>query len=520
MAISLFYFVSWLLLRGASFVRPSALQRGFVTIWLFSFGWAVQVLAAVAEDRWHLSSLYAAAFLQSAAFASVLISLLEMTPLTGKRSFANQLHDAHQARDQSNHDSGSHQQQSERPEHEHSQDNHEDDEQEATETTPLRTGEQDYGSGDQTTFASTYRQSVSAPTPSSHTKARTQPYDREQSWSGRLPNWTWFIQFLLLAPVPTILIGNLGLVSTSAMHMTGTDGSSLLNPLLAIGIISIFLLLPLTPFIHRITHHIPLFLLLVFTGTLIYNLVAFPFSVDNRFKFFFVEDIDLDKGTNRVSLLGIEEFIRPVIASLPAASGQDIKCDVDEKYAISSCSYDASTLPPNLVKDQQLEDLLNVTVPKRHNGSAATIVIDALDTRTCTVGTSRPIFGFTVDGASPRDPRYGSVPNSGFSSFQLWRRSWDRPWNVTIDLVGDTKSLPDVATLVDADTASPDELKPRSIAADDSIDVTVTCSYSDVNEPDTIPAFHELRRYMPPWSVVTKRKVGLVDVTRTYKINA
>jgi hypothetical protein len=521
MSISLFYFVAWLILRGASFVRPTALQRGFATVWLFILGWVVQVLAAVAEDRWHLSALYSAAILQSAVFVSVLISLLEMFQLPGKHEFAHQLHDAHQARDQTNHGGGNHHHAGEG---DTSEDTHEDDEPEPTETTPLRAGEQDYGSNDQPTFANTYRQSVSAPAPSAPTKRRAQPYDREQSWSGRLPNWTWFIQFILLAPVPVILIGNLGLVAMSAMHMTGTDGSNPLNPLLAIAVFSILILLPILPFIHRVSHHVPLFLLLVFIATFIYNLAAFPFSVDNRFKFFFIENIDLDKGTNSVTLIGIEEYVRPVIASLPAASGQEIKCGTGDSHLKSTptnCSYDASTLPPHLVKQHRLEDLLKVDVPKRINGSSVSILVDALDTRMCTIDLSRPIFDFSVEGGSARDPRYGARPNGGFSSIQLWRRSWDKPWNVTMDLVGDSKLVADQTSgkkSLDSSSLILDELKPRLSPANEPLELKISCSYSDVNEPNTVPAFHELRRYMPPWAVVSKRRVGLVEVTRTYKI--
>lgn len=514
MSISLFYFASWLVLRGASFVRPSVLQRGFATVWLFSLGWALQVFAAVAEDRWNISSLYAAAFLESAAFVSIVISLLEMFALPGKKSFAHQLHDAHQAQDRSDHDGTND------AENDQSDDN--DDEDEPTETTPLRAGDQDYGSAEQPTFANTYRQSTSAPSSTPHIKPRAQPYEREQSWSGRLPSWTWIIQFLLLAPIPIILIGNLGLLAMSAMHMTGTDGSSVLAPLLSIGIVSILILLPIMPFIHRVTHHIPLFLLLVFIATFIYNMAAFPFSVDNRFKFYFIESVDLDQGTNIVSLVGIEEFVRPVLASLPAASGQDINCTTDKGYALASCSYNASTLPPHLVNQGRLEDLLRVAMPKKLDGSTVNILIDALDTKTCTVKTSQPVFDIGVDGGSPRDTRYGSVPNDGFTSFQLWRRSWDQPWNVTINLAGTSESLSsDEAVLgIKGAADTMDELKSRAVVTKKSLELEVTCSYSDVNDPTTVPAFHELRRYMPPWSTVTKRRVGLVEVKRTYKIDA
>lgn len=539
MTISLFYFAFWLIMRGSSIVRPSALQRGFALIWLFAIGWAIQVLAAVAEDRWKVGSLYSSVFLQSAVFASLLISLLEMFALPGKRDFAQQLHDAHQAQDAQDH-GGNGNSSNNRTQQRETNDDDEgrDDPGTPTETTPLRAGEQGYGSGSgdqQTTFASTYRQSVSASGPSPTTITHAQPYEREQSWSGRLPQWTWFLQFLLLAPVPVILMGNLGLTAMTSLRMTGTDGSSLLTPLLAFGVITIFLLLPLTPFIHRVTHHIPLFLLLVFVGSLIYNLTAFPFSIESRFKFFFQQVVDLDAGTDVIQLYGLEDFLQPVIASLPSAAGQKIKCDDDGiKLGLQRCEYDASSLTPNLVEGKDLDELITVTVPQSTDSSTAYLTVDALDTRTCTLDLSQPIHGFTVDGASKRDERLGSVPEHGFKNIDLWRRTWDGPWNITLDLGKTTKSIDaystarpaqygfDVTQEIEA-SGSPastegsdvlDELKKRS----EPLEVTVTCRWSDANKPSTIPALHELQQFMPSWAAVTKARVGLVDVKKKVKL--
>lgn len=505
MTVSLFYFAFWVIMRGSNFIRPSALHRGFAIVWLFMLGCVVQVFAAVAEDRSHIAALYSSAFLQSAVFISLFISLLEQFSLPSKHEFAHQLHDEHVARDTA----GGHPSAADAtpvtvpdapapeepaPDAAPAEDGAESPgpDGEATEETPLI-------AGDQPTFASTYRQSVSA-SPS----GRPQPYGQEQTWSGSLPQWTWLLQFLLMLPVPLILIGNLGLVTTSALHMTGTDGSSLLAPLLSIGVISILILIPITPFVHRVTHHLPMFLLLVFVLTFIYNLAAFPFSVNHRFKLYFQEIVDLDKGTNMVYLTGLEDHVRSVISAIPAATGQKIECKYNDVWGLPTCAYDASTLPPDLVDGKTVDQLLTVTVPEKIDGSFASIIVDALDTRMCTVTTSQPIFGFTVEGGSPRDPRFGSLPNDGFSSFQLWRRSWDVPWNATLQLTRNSKVISDGT---EADAAG-------------DLDVTVSCSYSDVNQPNTIPAFHELKQYMPSWSTVSKRTVGLVEVKKTYTIKA
>ncbi|PNY26875.1 Peptide hydrolase [Tolypocladium capitatum] len=505
MTMSLFYFVSWLMMRGSSFVRPSALHRGFAMIWLFIATWIFQVFAAAAEDRMHIGALYFFAFLHTAVFVSLLISLLEQFALPAKHEFARQLHDAHQDRDSSAVQEGEVAPIAEGGNDEANADGEDgDDAASPTETTPLRAGEQGYGSNGPTTFASTYRRSVAAETPSPPSMRSYPPYEHEQAWSGRLPTWTWLIQLFLLAPVHVILLGNLGLVQTASMAMTGTDGSSLLAPLMGIGVLSVLLLLPLTPFIHRVSHHVPVFLLLVFTGTLIYNLAAFPFSVNNRFKLRFLQTVDLDKGTNVVALTGLEDFVRPVIAFVPAAAGQEIKCVASEVPGLVDCLYDASSLPPNPADGEKLESLVSVKTAKSSDGRSVNLGIDALNTRMCYIDVSDPVFGFSVEGGGARDDRFGALPADGFQHLQIWRRTWDGHWDVTLQLTDGGR-----AAAASSASAS-QEVKP--------LEVTVRCAWDDANKAAKIPALHELMKYMPNWAIVTKKTHGLVQVKKTYKV--
>ncbi|KAM5372166.1 hypothetical protein ACJZ2D_007566 [Fusarium nematophilum] len=527
MTLSLFYFSFWLIMRGSSFVRPSALHRGFVLIWLFVLGWVVQVFNAVAEDRLHIAALYATVFLQSGVFLALLISLLEQFALLGKHDFAMQLHDAHQARDISSHGNGDQpppraQTETESAQTEGADDNESED---PTETTPLRAGEPGYGSSTQTSFANTYRRSVAENSPAPPRMRRYQPFEHEQTWSGRLPSWTWILQFLFLAPVPVILFGNMGLAAMSALQMTGTDGGSLLVPILSLGIVSIFLLLPLTPFIHRVTHHIPMFLLCVFVGTLIYNLVAFPFSDSNRFKFYFQQVIDLDNGTDTVSIMGIEEFSRSVISSLPSTSGQDIKCAPATARDLTECKYDSSALSPRLVEGKNPEELLWVETVDGSDASKARLRIDALDTRLCYVHTSRPIYGFSVDGGASRDPRFGGFPGEGFKSIQLWRRDRNRPWTLNLYLDEHAKHAEEPSSEeVRPERLEDGKLKARAVDKSpavqtaDPLEVIVSCAWSDANKPGTIPALDELLKYMPTWAAVTKKTVGLVEVRKSHRV--
>lgn len=523
MTLSLFYFAFWLIMRGSSFVRPSALHRGYVLIWLFSLGWGLQVICAVLEDRMHIAALYSTVFLQSAIFLALLISLLEQFGLLGKHEFALQLHDAHQARDVPNHDQNQAAQAQPDQEPDHSEEAASDTE-DATERTPLRAGEPDYGSNAQPSFANTYRRSVAGNAPAPPRMRRYQPFDHEQTWSGRLPSWTWVIQFLLLAPVPVILFGNLGLIVMSALQMTGTDGGSLLVPLVSLGVLSILLLIPLTPFIHRVSHHVPLFLLCVFIGTFVYNLVAFPFSSSHRFKFYFQQVVDLDNSTSTVSIMGLEGYAHEVMKFVPSLSNQEPKCEPGARDGLVDCQYDASSLPPNLVEGKAVEKLISVKTMNGTNGSVR-LQIHALDTRLCYVQASQPVYGFAVEGGVSRDPRFGKYPPEGFQRIQIWRRDRDRPWNLTLFLNERSKSFGGGADSVEQSPEGQDgELKARSAdwvlptTRKDQFKVRISCAWSDANEPGTIPAFDELLKYMPTWAAVTKKNVGLVEVRKTYTV--
>ncbi|KAL7799925.1 peptidase family M28 domain-containing protein [Trichoderma ceciliae] len=492
MTASLFYFSFWLIMRGANFVRPTALHRGFALIWLFILSWGLQVIAALIEDRMHVGAFYFAAFFHTAIFVSLFISLVEQFALPTKQEFATQYQD----------DAA--------PEHVRvgSSDNtitgNEDDQEgqeyaaeSATETTPLRAGEQSYGSSDQPTFASTYRRSAQADEPPAPSPLQSYPpYEHEQAWSGRLPTWTWFIQFLLLAPVHVILLGNLGLVQTAAMAMTGADGGGLLAPIMGVGIMTIFLLLPLTPFMHRITRHVPLFLFLVFIATFIYNLAAFPFSTNYRYKLFFQEIIDVDAETNVVSLSGLSEYVHAVVASVPSAIGQDVECGKSPtRTGLVACEYDASSLPPHLANDIDPKDLITLKNRRSPDGKTVNLELNAVDTKTCILDLSQPVVAFEVKGGAPLDRRFGSIPRDGLNRITLFRREWSGPWEIALHLT-------DVGRTLDQD----------------SLDITVRCAYSDMNDERTIPVLHELYQYMPNWAVISKAAVGLVEVRQKFTV--
>jgi hypothetical protein len=333
------------------------------------------------------------------------------------------------------------------------------------------------------------------------TSPEDRPYGREQTWSGKLPRWTWLAQFLLVGPFMIMLLGQTGLFLVAAMNQTGPDGSNLLLPYILVAVFSIFLIGPITPTIHRWTYHIPTFLFLVFIGTTIYSLVAFPFSANNRYKAYWQQTVDLDTGINEVAVSGLEEYVRPIIAAIPSAAGQPIVCGGSNfRSGVTSCTY--TSLPPSVipVKDgvppeTTYKDWLTFNVTREEGTNTATFTIQGKDTRTCAIRFDGIITSLSVAGAGS-DDRFEKVPESGSKEVKLWHRNWNEPWEVTVEWpVSEGKKL-----------------------GEEGLDGRVVCGWSDVNKQDVIPALDEAYRYAPEWVAWSKWNDGLVEGSKGFKI--
>ncbi|XMA08059.1 hypothetical protein WAI453_000850 [Rhynchosporium graminicola] len=500
MSLSLFFCVFWFLMASWNFARPSALHRTYALIWMFILGWLVLVGATVFQDRYKVGAGYIFVFYEAVIFAAALIGLCELFALPKKSSVVEAAHDEHETRDAL-----------EAVPHSDAiivsgdaEDDNNDDE-EPSEETPLMGGKT-YRSGIGATFARGYQRVVSP----QHDVAdavdgagdETIAFGDEQKWSSKMPTWTWLLQFLLLGPFIIVVVGQVGLLIVGALFQTGSDGSPLLLPYLFISLFSILLILPVTPFMHRITHHVPTFFFLIFIGTLIYNLVAFPFSANNRFKAYFQQTVDLDSGINRVTLAGIEEFVRDIITEIPSAAGQNISCTSKNtvRQGLSQCTWGG--IPPRVVDNVEegvppekgYKDWMKFQVTRAKNSNKATFNISAVDTKACIIRFNDPFTAFTVHGAAKPNGKWDNVPESGSDQIKLWHRDWDREWIVDVEWpVSEGKT-----------------------EGDEGRSGRVVCWWSDHNHSGTIPALEEVQRFMPQWAVVTKLADGLVEGSKAF----
>lgn len=342
MMLSIWLASTWFLMTLAANTRPTALHRMFVLFWMYAVSWVLLVFATIGEKNLHLGSGYFLVIYQAAVLVALLISYLELFALPTISTYAAhvlgaQQNDAASVRPVSR--------SSRRLLDATAEGN---DDNEPTERTSLLDHSPSRASQHTFTRFSRRRADRDEVPEDTADPFLNKAYMDEQAWSSKLPQWTWVLQFLILAPINIIIVGQIALLLTSAVKQTAADGNSVLGSYFIIAGLSVLILLPLAPFLHRFSYHIPTFLFLVFIGCLIYNLLAFPFSRESRMKYYFVQQMDLSTGVNNVSINGLDGYVQSIVAEMPSAAGQPLACgDSPTRKGLTECKYHG--LPPNVV---------------------------------------------------------------------------------------------------------------------------------------------------------------------------
>ena len=194
------------------------------------------------------------------------------------------------------------------------------------------------------------------------------------------------------------------------------------------------LLLPLTPFLHRFNYQVPMILLLVFVGCLLYNLFAFPFTQDARLKVFFSQQIDLNSGKNVVNLAGLDGYIQDIVAELPSSTGQDVHCERNSGIrGLTNCKW--AGLAPNVLANEPASESVHIDTKKTnpyknwveynisHSGDIAYFSIQGRNTKQCRLDFDEPVDVVHIEDAAS-DPRYDAVNEDGSSQIRLFSRDW------------------------------------------------------------------------------------------------
>lgn len=493
MMVSICFVMTWFFMTLAAKTRPTALHRMFVLFWMYAISWILLVFVTIGEKNLHLGSGYFLVIYQAAVFLALLISYLELFALPTISTYVAHVLGAQQT-DAASIRPGS---RSSRRLLDANAEGHDDNE--PTERTSLLDHSPSRAS--QHTFTRFGRRRADRDEVPEDTEDPflNKAYMDEQAWSSKLPQWTWILQFLILAPINVIIVGQIALMLTSAVKQTAADGNSVLGSYFIIAGLTVLILLPLAPFLHRFSYHIPTFLFLVFVGCLIYNLLAFPFSRESRMKYYFVQQMDLSTGVNNVSINGLDGFVQSIVAEMPSAAGQPLPCgDSPNRKGLTECIYHGLApnvvpkgypgLPHNSTVKHAYKSWLDFNVSRK--GDTASISLRGLNTKHCRVSFDNAVSSVILeDGAS--DPRMKPVPEDGSKMVYLYSRTWDKTFNLNVTWAeGTAKGQRGVAT----------------------------CLWEDVNLPGTIPAFDELKRFEPFWSAATKTSNGLLEGFKEFKV--
>ena len=288
----------------------------------------------------------------------------------------------------------------------------------------------------------------------------------------------------------------MGLLIVGALHQTGQDGSSMLILYMFMAAFTIVILSPLVPFLHRIAWQVPTVMLLVLVGTLVYNLIAFPYSSNNQLKLFWQQEVDLDTGINTVTYEGLSPYVEYAVKSLPGGEESFTNCVVRTPTGRGVCK--GKGLPPrvvdpysNLPPATQYRKWLTYNVSRSGDANKARFMLSGQNTRACKILFDSPISGLHVDGAGPNDKRFPPVPEAGSKEIRLWSRTWDRTWTVDVEWEG------------------------QDDGQRTGMEGSVVCMW---NQEGVIPSLDEARRFLPVWAAVTKLGDGLVEGGKRFMI--
>lgn len=531
--------VAWIILRGADKTQPSALARGYAWIHQWCLWLIIMIAVAVSMGKAGLASGYWVPIFYTGACLSAWISLLELYALRSKEDRGTTSNPEPRV-----YSSEGHLQTAASPDNS-SQGLEDRDDDQVNEESPLFPFR---GRNRPSSFAYNRRE-VHADDDSTDSGA-DDIYDREQGWSKDLPDWTWVLQFLLAVPLQIIFLGPIGLLIATALSQTGADGGGALGTYLVIAVFSIFLLLPIGPFIHRTTYHITAFLLVVLIGTGIYNLVAFPFSPNARLKVYFQQTVDLQSGENLVHLVGHPDYIeRIVLDYIPSARSESTVCAPDiTKDGLRRCSWKG--LSPNVAPvaagavapANRMTDWIFYNITKLGDGKAK-ISLAGKNTRACKLIFYKSVTGISVLNGNREESRNGNlsesimhysktpvkqmrkspilgnpIPTHGTRELRLWSREWERGWDVEVtwERANSTSSDEHIS-----DNVVHTELMAKRNAdevydnnSNGGLDGRVVCLWSDANrDADEIPALDEVKRYLPVWAIASK--LGELSFTRS-----
>lgn len=295
-----------------------------------------------------------------------------------------------------------------------------------------------------------------------------------------------------------------------------------------LAIFSVLIFVPLTPFAHKLPQSLNAIVAAVFVVLLAASWTMFPFTQEWPFRVYFQQSVELapvsgiitnpslasrattlDVVRAETTLTGLKGFVdRYVTPEIPSSFTSDVTCGDGLRPDLMTCRWATDLLPSPSGNGSLPSDWLDFETV-RLNKTRALFAVRGENTRGCRLYFDRPInFLYVYDGEDDMPPvpvekmrlqgGYG-MPAGGVKEARLWSRTWGREFILEVgwDEPGDV-------------------IRPLS--------GRVACEYAEYEsalvgpESGRIPAFEEVKQFLPLWALPTKLADGLVEVWTKFEL--
>ncbi|KAI0351985.1 Zn-dependent exopeptidase [Trametes cingulata] len=350
----------------------------------------------------------------------------------------------------------------------------------------------------------------------------------------------WIAQVLLLVPAVAVLLFQLEVLLLNATMHTLVDGSPPVTVYFILALFSTLIFLPITPFAHKL----PQSLNIVVAGVLILLLAVswtiFPFTQQWPFRIYFQQFVELASPTSgltinpardvhinalevvraETTITGLKGYVdRYIVPDIPSSRHSDVVCNsTGLRPDLMTCTWTSDLLPsPGGTNSSLASEWLDVR-PTRLNETRAIISVRGQNTRGCRLYFDRPVNFVYVHQPSDGEPlpppapvpapvpfekmhMQGGyeMPAEGVKEVRLWGRTWDKTFVVEVGWENANDN-------------------------DEGLTGRAACEYAEYAsalggpESGRIPAYEEVKQFLPLWALPTKNEDGLAEVWTKFRV--
>jgi hypothetical protein len=296
----------------------------------------------------------------------------------------------------------------------------------------------------------------------------------------------------------------------------------------AIALLSLIVILPASPFMHKMHHVLTLIAAASLALSLIVTWTSFAFDQEAPMKVFFKQNYHVDAYNGSAhaitTLTGARSYLQKhIMPELPSTWGSHVNCSASQdarRSGLVECSWPTHLLPAHgsslTLVDASFEDSISLIEPSpsdlarnwlkvqttKTSPTSAILSVQGTNTRSCRLYfDSTPVTYYNVttpDTNGQLQPGY-EIPEDGIKELRLWSRTWDRAFEVEVEWKG---------------------------ASGGSLEGRASCLWNEYasgaaggpGSGGRIPAYEEVLAFIPKWAAATKRDDGLVETWTTFRV--